>query len=212
MGALQHIAVVGRDLRETGSLGVATGARPSERRRSARAGASERALEAAIEDESALGLQCFASRGHASHHVTYLDAGGVMYDGDTTGVRVPPFSYVTPATPPPDIDLELWAKALGELERRQPERLAIVHCGVFDDVNDHLRCQRVQLALTAERVRLGVTVEEFVAAAHADRIPEAEPAAATYALVGPASYNYYGLRRYWDRRLGRAGAGETART
>src|SRR5215467_16022785 len=48
--------------------------------------------------------------GHASHHVSYFEnLEGVAFVGDTTGVRIAPYDYVMPATPPPDIDLGIWA-------------------------------------------------------------------------------------------------------
>src|SRR5438477_1464879 len=46
-----------------------------------------------------LGLECFASPGHAAHHVTYVDGDGVMYNGDANGVRITPYRYIVPATP-----------------------------------------------------------------------------------------------------------------
>ena len=33
-----------------------------------------------------LGLDCFPTQGHASHHVCYLDADGTLYAGDAAGV------------------------------------------------------------------------------------------------------------------------------
>ena len=45
--------------------------------------------------------------GHASHHVSYFEnLEGVAFVGDTAGVRIQGNSYVMPATPPPDIDLD----------------------------------------------------------------------------------------------------------
>src|SRR5919202_2960362 len=37
-----------------------------------------------------LGLDCFPSPGHASHHVCYLHADGTLYAGDAAGVRIQP--------------------------------------------------------------------------------------------------------------------------
>ena len=53
-----------------------------------------------------LGLECWPSPGHASHHVCYLDRDGTLYAGDAAGVRVLPGRYVMPPTPPPEIDVE----------------------------------------------------------------------------------------------------------
>ena len=40
--------------------------------------------------ERVLGLECFPSPGHASHHVCYLDGDGTLYAGDAAGVRIQP--------------------------------------------------------------------------------------------------------------------------
>ena len=77
-----------------------------------------------------LGLECFPTPGHASHHVCYLDGDGTLYAGDATGVRIQPSRAVLPPTPPPEFDLETWQTTLDEIERRGPERLALIHFGV----------------------------------------------------------------------------------
>ena len=46
-----------------------------------------------------LGLECFPSPGHASHHVCYLHADGTLYAGDAAGVRIQPGRYVLPVSP-----------------------------------------------------------------------------------------------------------------
>ena len=50
-----------------------------------------------------LGLGCFPSPGHASHHVCYLHPDGTLYSGDAAGVRIQPASHVIPVSPPPDV-------------------------------------------------------------------------------------------------------------
>src|SRR5256884_9881494 len=74
-----------------------------------------------------LGLECFPTPGHASHHVCYLGADGMLYAGDATGVRIQPSSFVLPPTPPPDVELEQWSTSMDEIERRKPLRLALIH-------------------------------------------------------------------------------------
>ena len=60
--------------------------------------------------------------GHAVHHVSYLDrTDGTAYVGDTAGIRVAP-GYMMPATPPPDIDLELLGESLQRIEAWHPSR------------------------------------------------------------------------------------------
>ena len=90
-----------------------------------------------VADERAAGLEVFASPGHASHHVCYFD-GTTLYAGDAAGVRILPSRSVLPPTPPPDLDVEAWYRTLEQIERRAPERLALIHFGFADDVGRHL--------------------------------------------------------------------------
>src|SRR3954454_8812879 len=110
-----------------------------------------------------LGLDCFPSPGHASHHVCFLAADGTVYAGDAAGVRIQPHRAVLPPTPPPEFDLDAWLQTLEEIERRSPERLALVHFGLADDVSRHLTELRTRLV---EWTALdGVTEEEFTESA-----------------------------------------------
>jgi len=86
-----------------------------------------------------LGLECFPSPGHASHHVCYLSGDGTLYAGDAAGVRLQPDRTVLPPTPPPEFDLDAWYRTIDEIEKRAPGRLALVHFGVADDPERHLR-------------------------------------------------------------------------
>jgi glyoxylase-like metal-dependent hydrolase (beta-lactamase superfamily II) len=117
--------------------------------------------------DEALGLACFPTPGHASHHVSYLDEDGTLYAGDAAGVRIAPSELVLPPTPPPDVDVPAWDDTIAELERRAPERLALVHFGVFDDVARHLGELRGRLHDWERIVESGASQEEFVAQAHA---------------------------------------------
>src|SRR6266542_967340 len=98
-----------------------------------------------VTGERVLGLECFPAPGHASHHVCYLDADGTLYAGDAVGVRILPSGFVLPPTPPPEVDLEAWAGTIAEIERRGPERLALIHFGVAEDTQRHLQELRERL-------------------------------------------------------------------
>src|SRR6478735_5711536 len=52
--------------------------------------------------DAVLGLDCFPTPGHASHHVSYLDAEGTLYAGDAAGVRLAGGTFVMPPCPPPE--------------------------------------------------------------------------------------------------------------
>src|SRR3954447_16331602 len=148
-----------------------------------------------VGDET-LGLATFPSTGHASHHVCYLDSEGTLYAGDAAGVRIRPSEFVLPPTPPPEVDLEAWERTIDELGRRGPERLALIHFGVFEDAERHLEELRRRLRDWAERVRMGATEEQFAAEAAADLADDR----AAYEQAMPFWQSYAGLRRYWEKR------------
>jgi glyoxylase-like metal-dependent hydrolase (beta-lactamase superfamily II) len=149
-----------------------------------------------VVDTRVIGLECFPSPGHASHHVCYLDGDGTLYAGDAAGVRILPSSFVLPPTPPPEVDLEAWAITLDEIERRSPERLALIHFGVAEDPQRHLGELRERLERWSERVRDGASEEQFDELAAADLGADRE----TYQQAMPFWQSYAGLKRYWEKR------------
>ena len=143
-----------------------------------------------------LGLATFPTPGHASHHVCYLDADGTLYAGDAAGVRIQPSEFVLPPTPPPEVDLEAWERTLDEIAARSPERLALIHFGVSEDVDRHLAELRRRLREWAERVREGASEEEFARLAAADLAADRD----AYEQAMPLWQSYAGLKRYWEKR------------
>ena len=150
-----------------------------------------------------LGLECFPSPGHASHHVCYFDADGTLYAGDAAGVRVQPAHTVLPPTPPPEIDVETWERTIDELERRGAERLALIHFGVAEDPGHHLAELRLNLLDWAESVEGGATEEEFVAYALTELHDAGEDVDA-WEQAMPFWQSYAGLKRWADKRAERA--------
>ena len=146
--------------------------------------------------DQVLGLDCFPSPGHASHHVCYVDRDGSLYAGDAAGVRIQPSRFVLPPTPPPEFDLAVWESTLDEIERRDAQRLALIHFGVADDPIEHLAALRVRLRSWTALVGDGTTEEEFEAAALAELGDDAPP----YVQAIPPWQSYAGLRRYWEKR------------
>ena len=147
---------------------------------------------------SVLGLECFPTPGHAAHHVCYLDRSGTLYAGDAAGVRILPERPVWPVSPPPEVDLEAWERTIDELELRAPDQLALIHFGVVDQPRDHLRRLRRNLRIWSQRVRQGLTEEEFVEAVREDLEEEAGDAP-YYERAAPLWQSYRGLKRYWDK-------------
>src|SRR6516162_9752348 len=127
----------------------------------------------------------------ATHHVSYLRE-GTLLAGDACGVRMAPSAYVLPVCPPPDLDVGAWHATAAEIRRRAPERLALIHFGVFDDVATHLDRFETELDRWLGRAARGLTVEEFSAAARADMGEHADQ----FDRVAPLWQSYAGLERY----------------
>ncbi|MEP7334835.1 MAG: MBL fold metallo-hydrolase [Actinomycetota bacterium] len=152
-----------------------------------------------IVGEEVVGLECFASPGHASHHVCFVHEDGTLYAGDAAGVRIAPSRLVLPPTPPPDVDVAAWFATLDALERRAPKRLALVHFGVFDDIERHLSELRERLGEWEHVVEDGATQDEFVERVHAGlgELDDDDLQAVERAM--PMWQSYAGLKRWVDK-------------
>jgi glyoxylase-like metal-dependent hydrolase (beta-lactamase superfamily II) len=148
-----------------------------------------------IAGSDVLGWDCFPTRGHASHHISYF-RDGTLLAGDAAGVRMPGSRYVLPVSPPPDIDVEVWHETADAIRGRAPERLALIHFGVHEDVSSHLDRLEAELDRWAARVRDGMSQQAFVDAALADAGDDAE----AYDRVAPFWQSWQGLTRYWQTR------------
>jgi glyoxylase-like metal-dependent hydrolase (beta-lactamase superfamily II) len=147
-----------------------------------------------------VGLDCFPTPGHASHHVSYLDTDGTLYAGDAAGVRLTGARFVMPPCPPPELDLEAWEATIGEIERRVPVRLGLIHFGVVEDVLDHLAALRETLRSWGGRVEDGMDEATFIAAARHD-VEQTDPELVDdYERAGPYWHHFRGIERYWRKR------------
>jgi glyoxylase-like metal-dependent hydrolase (beta-lactamase superfamily II) len=158
-----------------------------------------------VAGDRVVGLDCFPTPGHASHHVCYLDRDGTLYAGDAAGVRIQPGRHVMPPTPPPEIDVELWQETIEEMERRDPERLALVHFGVADDPHRHLAALRLELYDWADFVRGGAGEEEFVDYVRTE-LRDAGERLEDYDAAIPLWQSYLGLRRWVEKNPDLPGA------
>ena len=152
-----------------------------------------------IVGDRVLGLDCFPTPGHASHHVCYLDRDGTLYAGDAAGGRIQPGRSVMPPPPPPALDVEVWQQTIEEIERREPERLALIHFGVADDPKRHLAELRLELYDWADFVRGGADEEEFVEYVRTE-LRDAGEALVDYDVAMPLWQSYQGLKRWADKR------------
>ena len=148
-----------------------------------------------------LGLDCFPTQGHASHHVSYLDAAGTLYSGDAAGVSILPERTVLPPTPPPDFDLDVWLETIDEIERRRPERLALIHFGVLAEPAAHLDELRRRLVEWVRLVQSGVTQEQFSESVRNEVTTTADNVE-LYERAMPFWQSYAGLERYTRTHAG----------
>jgi glyoxylase-like metal-dependent hydrolase (beta-lactamase superfamily II) len=155
------------------------------------------------------GLECFASPGHARHHVSYLHEDGTLYAGDSLGVRIAPGSYVIPPTPPPEIDLDGWAITIAESLRRRPKRLALIHFGLFDEPEAHIERFRATLELWGSRVEHGMDEETFTELARGELRASDPDLAGMYENAATIVNCHSGILRYWTKRREAVDAGSS---
>ena len=149
--------------------------------------------------------------GHASHHVSYFDSSsGVAFVGDVAGVCALG-GYVLPPTPPPDIDLDLWRTSVERILEWSPSTLFLTHFGAVTRVRPHLAELLDNLGMTAATVREsleGPGSDEEKSERFADwlrqelrrRMTDAE--VDSYVVAAGFKYLWFGLARYWRKRLG----------
>lgn len=155
-------------------------------------------------------LRVFDAPGHASHHLLYLDEStGAALVGDTTGLRLPGFTYVRPATPPPDVDLAAWRRTLDTLLSLGPRMLLLTHFGPAHDPERHIAEMWQHTLQWAETVRASLArgEDESAAALRLAEVAEAElgadvPSVAReqYAQAGAVEMSWHGLARYWRKQ------------
>jgi glyoxylase-like metal-dependent hydrolase (beta-lactamase superfamily II) len=149
--------------------------------------------------------------GHAIHHLIYVrQSDQVAFVGDTAGIRMTGYTYVRPATPPPDIDLEAWDATLATLRTFQPTALCLTHFGAVFDVENHLAAVQRNNWTWAQLIRgwmaAGVPDADQIgllrAAATAEMGDEATPdGIAAYQKGASVEMSWQGLTRYWQRKI-----------
>lgn len=162
-------------------------------------------------------LEILYTPGHAKHHITPFEPdAGLLFVGDSVGVKLPGVSTVRPATPPPDFDLVLAHRTLARYRALDPARVYLAHYGALDPPQEALAEADEQLRLwaglaedaRAEARAAGLPDEvEHIAETLAARFSEqlvplegdAEGEARMRLISGYAS-NAMGLARYFDLR------------
>ncbi len=155
-------------------------------------------------------LQVVYTPGHASHHVTYFDTSeGLAFVGDTTGIAIEGHPFILPATPPPDINLELWSTSLDAIAALDPKRLFLTHFSFCDHPARHIASYRERLLRWSELVAkiLSEGVEEsqaseaFINAIAAEaRKSLTQEEVDHYLYNGALQLSWLGLARYHRKR------------
>jgi glyoxylase-like metal-dependent hydrolase (beta-lactamase superfamily II) len=155
-------------------------------------------------------LQVLYTPGHASHHVTYFDKEeGTAFVGDNTGISVNGHPFILPATPPPDISLELWDKTLDAINDLRPQRLFLTHFSISDHPTEHIAHYRDRLRHWSERVGTllasGVDeqtgIQKFSEEVHQEAAKYLKPGEfEDYLITAGLNLSYLGLARYHRKR------------
>jgi glyoxylase-like metal-dependent hydrolase (beta-lactamase superfamily II) len=147
--------------------------------------------------------------GHASHHVSYLEhSTGTAFVGDTAGICIEGHSFVLPATPPPDIDLELWDKSMNAIEQHKPKRLCLTHFGYSEQPAKHLANYRLRLRQWSDSVAKilsagkeeSVAMEEFIRDCKTEAACLTQEETAHLLFNGHLPLSWMGLARYHRKR------------
>jgi glyoxylase-like metal-dependent hydrolase (beta-lactamase superfamily II) len=162
-------------------------------------------------------LEVIYTPGHASHHISLVEsATGALFTGDALGIHLPDVGVLRPATPPPDIDVELSVKSIETIKSRARSILMFSHYGPVEEVEE-----LCSLAESRLRKWAGIVREAMGQTDELDRIAEilrertlsefaeaTDPAADLdrYELLSGMETNAAGLVRYWKKRAGTSSA------
>jgi glyoxylase-like metal-dependent hydrolase (beta-lactamase superfamily II) len=157
--------------------------------------------------------------GHAGHHHSFHDPdAGLVFTGDVAGIRMGGARYVAAPTPPPEIDLDAWARSLDRLRALRPRMLLPTHFGGVDDAGWHLDELSARLAgwarWTEEQAAAGVSGPALAAAlrerATGDILAATgnEAAVRSYDVLVPYGMMAAGLERWWAKHRAAGTAAE----
>jgi glyoxylase-like metal-dependent hydrolase (beta-lactamase superfamily II) len=159
-------------------------------------------------------LSVLYTPGHASHHVTYFDSSdGTAFVGDTAGISINGHAYVLPATPPPDINFEIWESSLDAIAKLHPKRLFLTHFSFAEKPESHLASYRDRLRLWRElSAKILDSAADDAAAMHRFAQDAAAEAAqflspeevGQYVFSGALNLSWLGLARYHRKRVAAA--------
>jgi glyoxylase-like metal-dependent hydrolase (beta-lactamase superfamily II) len=156
-------------------------------------------------------LELLHTPGHAKHHIAAFDPDtGLLFVGDSVGVKLPGMAAIRPATPPPDFDLLLAQHTLDRYRELAPSEIYLAHYGpvneapeeALDEASTRLSAwaQTTKDAM-AEHCELDHVVETLAARFSDDVRPAAadDPEAQQrITLLSGYESNAMGLMRYFS--------------
>jgi glyoxylase-like metal-dependent hydrolase (beta-lactamase superfamily II) len=155
-------------------------------------------------------LQVLYTPGHAAHHVTYFDpVERVAFVGDTCGISIEGHPYILPATPPPDISVELWDASLDAIGGLHPKRLFLTHFSFSDNAAEHIvnyrerlhRWRELSASLLAQKLEESAAMHRFAQQIGAEATQFLSPnQVAEYLFTGALNLSWLGLARYHRKR------------
>lgn len=156
-------------------------------------------------------LEVLYTPGHASHHVALVDSEtGSLFTGDALGIHLPDVRVLRPATPPPDIDIELSVESIRRIRDRARSVLMLSHFGPVEEVEEICEVATTRLQKWAGIVREALDetddldrIAEVLGARTAWEFDSAAGTAADrerYEILGSTRMNAMGLVRYWRKR------------
>ena len=165
-------------------------------------------------------LDVLYTPGHASHHVALADSDtGAVFAGDALGIHFPDVGVLRPATPPPDVDVELAVESIDRIRRRSRTLLLFSHFGPVTEIEElcTVASSRLEkwagivrdaLDETEDLARITEILEQATSSEFADASPSAE--LDRYEILLGMDMNAAGLVRYWRKRADRERAAADA--
>jgi glyoxylase-like metal-dependent hydrolase (beta-lactamase superfamily II) len=161
-------------------------------------------------------LEVLYTPGHASHHVSlHDDRTGAVFVGDALGVHLPDIRVLRPATPPPDLDVELAVESIARI-RRRADLLLLSHFGPVADVAHLCGLAERRIRSWSDVVRDALETDDDVQriASLLERQGGAEYREDSgeeidmerYDVLSSIRMNAMGLIRYWKKRAEREAA------
>ncbi len=162
-------------------------------------------------------LDVMYTPGHASHHVSLVDSdSGALFTGDALGIHFPDVRVLRPATPPPDIDVELAVDSIERIRARAESAMMFSHFGPVREVDELcvVAADRIRKWAGIVRTAMDETddldlITEILAArtsAEFDEAGASEEARERHEVLSGTRINAAGLVRYWTKRAEREGS------